>query len=225
MKIARLASITVLAVAAICVVVVADAAAAPEFKPSTKTLFQGTGQTPFLRIAHYDVKIACEKVTSTGEIVNATLAGNVVLHYLECDGIEEGKGPCTIKSPGAVSEGLVFTRTLHGRLGLVLPKPASGSDVSLVLAPASGREFALLTGSCFRQNYEVTGSLAGLVEPVGVHQTTDKLRFALTGGQQNIRTVDLSSGGLVLPQLTAAFFELTQEAVEEVTFATAVEVT
>jgi hypothetical protein len=62
------------------------------------------------------------------------------------------------------------------------------------------------------------------VEPVGVLSTTDKIAFGVTGGAQNIKDVDLTTGGLVAPKLTYATEPATLESEDEYIYSARVEV-
>ena len=156
------------------------------------------------RFADAGERLRCETSTWSGDVTSATSAGNLVVHFLGCtDTTAEGE-KCSVKSTNTTVAGLILINTSRAVLGLVLPKPVSRSDVGLLVLPASGRVFTTLVGSgkCV-ETTKVSGSVAGLAEPVGSLQTTGKVVFAQTGGKQDIADLDLSTGGLVAPELIA----------------------
>jgi len=220
MKIARLATSTLTAVMAVGLAVSSVASAAPLIGPVGTTL-QGTSGTGILRVA--GETLTCAKDTSTGTITSSTLIGGLRVHFLDCTAKNAAGAECPVMSTGAPLSNLILTNVLHGVLGLILPKPTSGSDVALVLLPVSGSAFYNLLGTCFA-NLSVSGQIAGLVLPVNISSTTGRLDFGVTGGVQNITDVDLSTGGLVKPKLTAGSEPITEETTEEIEFSEKVEV-
>jgi hypothetical protein len=226
MKIVRLASLALVAIFAMSLAVASSASAiGPLFLPTGQT-FAGTSGTSKLVGAAGEV-VTCQSDVSSGTITSSTLAGGVLVHFLGCSG-ETAKGEkCTVKSTNTTATNLILTNTLHGVLGLVLPVPASGSDVALVLLPVSGKAFVTLVGSpstaCV-ETTKVSGSVAGLAEPVGTLLLTGTLKFAQTSGVQNITEVDLTTGGSVKPELTAFGSTATEETTESITYSKATEV-
>jgi hypothetical protein len=231
MKIARLATLIIVASVVMTSVAAPIVMAAPEFNPSTKVAFTGKGSSPKLLGGFGIEKVACEKSASSGEVLTATEARNVVVSFSHCIAVSNRgeRETCTAKSTNAPNESSIVTTTLRGSLGLILPKPKSGSDVGLLLEPAEGKTFFILqpdtTKGCFEEQ-RVTGKIAGLIEPVGVLSTTAKLTLAATSGKQNIEEIDLSAGGLpVEPELISFGAEVAEEATEQLSFAAKVEVT
>jgi hypothetical protein len=223
MRIVRLAGPVLVAILAMSLMAASAALAAPEFKPTGAT-FTGTSGTSTLAAATGE-EVTCESDVSSGQVTSSTLAGNVVVHFLGCSGKTAAGAKCTVKSTNTTAEGLILTNTLHGVLGLVLPKPSSGSDVALVLLPVSGKVFVTLVGSgtCI-ETTKVSGSVGGIAEPVGSLQKTGKLVFAQTSGVQNVKEVDLSTGGSVKPELTAFSTTATETTEESLKFTTPTEV-
>ncbi|HEY4918194.1 MAG TPA: hypothetical protein VIH92_14880 [Solirubrobacteraceae bacterium] len=222
MKVARLAS-SMLAVALVVgLAVVAVASAAPEFKPTGATV-TGAGGTGTLSAGGETVTCA-EDVTTAGIIHTIWLIAKIIAYLRRCTGKTAAGETCPVKSPGAPLENLIASTTLRAVLGLILPKPSSGSDVALVVLPESGSRFATLSGSCIAET-AVSGSLAGVVEPVGTSTTKGALTFGVTGGAQNIKEVDLTTGGLIKPKLTAFAETATAVATETGTASSATEVT
>jgi len=128
-------------------------------------------------------------------------------------------------SPGAPLENLIITKTLHGVLGLVLPKPASGSDVGLLVLPSSGEVFVNLLGKCLPGESALEGSIAGRVEPVGALTLASTIKFLTTNKRQAIRDIDLTNGPLVEPELIGFLgATMTVETNETVVFGKDVEV-
>jgi hypothetical protein len=230
MKISRLAGLALVAVLAMSLFAVSVATAEPEFKPATKgTTVTGTADgISELNSTGSGTNVVCQKSSTTGEISSATLVGNVIVHFLECEGSTNGGTKCPVMSAGAPLENLIITTTLHGVLGLILPKPASpGSPVGLLLLPTNGKRFVTLLANsvgCIVTTI-VTGSVAGLVEPVGTSTTKGKLTFSNAGAKQEITDFDPSTGGTVEPELVAGSTTATEKTLQLVTFGVAVEVT
>jgi hypothetical protein len=223
MKIARLASLTLTAILAVGLAVVSVASAAPEFKPTGSTV-TGVGTTTAVLTAAGETITCAKNVVSGGVVTSATLVGGIVAHFLECTAKTAGGATCPVMSTGAPLENLILTNTQHGVLGLILPRPTSGSDVAVVLLPTSGSTFATLLGSCFTTTV-VSGQVAGVAEPIGSSVTKGTLKFNAPGGVQEIKEVDLSTGGLVKPKLTAFSATASGTATGATTFGTATEIT
>jgi hypothetical protein len=151
--------------------------------------------------------ITCQKDVASGTITSTLLLGKVFVHYLECtiDSLEGGSTRCTIKSVGAEGEGLILTKELHGILGLILsPLPL---DTGILFLPVVGKNWFTLheaTSGSVKCSPEtiVTGSIAGLITPIGVHSFTGLLVFGNVL-DENIKKIDLTHGlGVVEPALT-----------------------
>ena len=220
MKIARLASLMLVAILAVGLAVSSVASAAPLIGPVGATLngASGTGI-----ITEAGESLTCVKDTSTGTITSSTLIGGLRVHFLDCTAKNAAGSTCPVMSTGAPLSNLILTNVLHGVLGLILPKPGSGSDIALVLSPVSGSVFYNLLGTCVT-NEAVAGQIAGLVEPVKISSTTGRLVFGVTGGVENITDVDLSTGGLIKPKLTFGPELGTEETTENIEFSEKVEV-
>lgn len=197
-------------------------AAGPLFLTSGKPTFAANGKGLVIRAPGAADTVECEAYMWVGEISSKTLAGNTFIRFLGCSS-QKGTERCSVMSAGAQLENLITTLTLHGVLGLILPKPATGSDVGLLLLPTSGHRWFTLLGSCITET-AAEGSVAGLVEPVGVLSTTDKITFGLTSGKQNIKDIDLTNGPLVEPELIVASVTATLESADEYVFSANVEV-
>jgi hypothetical protein len=225
MKIVRLASLALVAIFAMSLAVASSASAiGPLFLPTGQTFTGISGRSV---LEGGGEKVVCESDASSGTITSSTLAGGILVHFLGCSGTGATGAKCTVKSTNTTVVGLILTNTLHGVLGLILPKPTSGSDVALVLLPVSGKAFVTLVGSpstaCV-ETTKVSGSVAGLAEPVGTLLLTGTLKFAQTSGVQNITEVDLTTGGSVKPELTAFGSTATEETTESITYSKATEV-
>jgi hypothetical protein len=224
MKVFRLSGLVVVAVLAVSLMVVSVASAAPVFTPTGATLTGTSGVSEFEAAGE---TLTCEKDTLGGTVTSATLMGGIVVHYLGCSAKTTGGATCTVKSTNTTAAGLILTNTLHGVLGLILPVPTPpASDVALVLLPISGSTFWSMVGSgtCI-ETTKVQGSVAGTLEPVGVSQTTGKLVLTSSGGKESITDVDLSTGGLVAPELTSFGSSMTETTTEGYTLSKATEVT
>jgi len=223
----RLSVLAVLAVLAVGLVVVSVASAEPEFSPVGATL-TGTSGTGVFTAGKETITCAKDTSTSGASKTTATLIGGITVHFLECTGKNGTSGEsCPAKSEGAPLSTLILTKTLHGVLGLILPKPETGSGVALVLLPVSGQVFATLEAECLSPKVTtVEGKLAGAVDPVGTKTLKFKLLFSAPSGVQAIKEVDLSTGGLVKPSLKSfGVASATEETTEELTFSEATEVT
>jgi len=224
MKIARLAGLMLVAVLAMSLVAVSAASAAgPLFLTSGKPTLTSTSGVSKLLTPGASIEIICQKDSSGGEVTSTTLAGKILVHFLECEG-KTATATCPVMSPGAPLENLIITKTLHGVLGLVLPKPASGSDVGLLVLPGTGSEFVKLLGSCLPGETSVEGSVAGLVEPVGSLVLAGTIKFQTTNKKQVIKEIDLTNGPKVEPELVAFSATSAEETNETVAFSKDVEV-
>jgi hypothetical protein len=199
-------------------------AAGPLFLTSGKPTFVANGKGLIIRNPGGSNTVECGAYMWVGEISSTTLAGNIFLRFLECKGTElGGVETCPVMSPGAQLGNLIATTTLHGVLGLILPQPASGSDVGLLLLPTTGHRWFTVLGSCIAEA-AAEGSVAGLLEPIGVLSTTDKIVFALSGGKQNINDIDLTNGPLVAPKFILEGLSATLESADEYVYSAKVEV-
>jgi hypothetical protein len=224
MKVVRLSGLALVAVLAMSLMIASVASAAPVFTPTGATL-TGTSGVGTLEAAGEVVK--CETDTAGGTVTSATLIGGIVVHFLGCSAKTVAGGTCTVKSTNTTAAGLILTNTLHGVLGLILPVPTPpASDVALVLLPISGSTFVTLVGSgtCV-ETTKVQGSVAGVLSPVGVSQTTGKLVLTGSAGKESITDVDLSTGGLVAPELKAFGSSASEQTEENYTLSKATEVT
>lgn len=225
MKIARLAGLVLVAVMAMGLVAASVASAEPPlFKllTGTTTKITGTSGVSTLSAASATDVVSCKKSVTNGEITSKTLL-IAHIHYLECEGAESGKEKCPVMSPGAPAANLILVAVI-GHIGLALSGVSSTSDAAALLLPSSGTAFVTLlagvpTGStkCILET-KVTGTVAGLLEPVGKESKTGTITLGVTGGKQNIKEVDVTNGGLVKPKLTAFSTEATQEQLEELEF-------
>jgi len=227
MKIARLASLMLVAILAIGLMAASAASAEPEFNPVGATL-TGTSGTGVLTAGKETVTCAKDTSTSGASKTTATLIGGITVHFLECTAKNGTTGvSCPAKSEGAPLSNLILTKTLHGVLGLILPKPETGSGVALLLLPVTGSAFVTIEAECTEPKITtVEGKVAGAVDPVGTATLKGKLLFFAPSGVQAIKEVDLSTGGLVKPSLKAfSAANATEETTEETTFSTPTEVT
>ena len=223
MKSPRLAGPTLAAIVALSLVVASSAFAEPAFHPIGGT-FTGLGLGPE-KLTFGGQEVKCEHNITSGTISNATLAGGVVVTFTGCKSTGTGGSNCTLKSSSPVgAAGVIITNTLHGVLGLILPK-GTGSGVGLLLLPvANGKFFTLESNKCTAAT-SVTGNIAGETNPVGgglVSKGT--LTFQAGTKGESIKDFDLSTGGLVRPELELFAAIGSLETNEDVTFSPAVEV-
>jgi hypothetical protein len=224
MKVVRLSGLALVAVLAMSLMIASVASAAPIFTPTGATL---TGTSGVGKLEAAGETVTCETDVSGGTVTSATLIGGIVVHFLGCSAKTSTGGTCTVKSTNTTASGLILTNTLHGVLGLILPVPAPpASDVALLLLPVSGGTFVTLVGSgtCV-ETTKVQGNVAGTLEPVGVSQKTGKLVLTGSNGKESITDVDLSTGGLVIPNLQAFGSTATETTTEGYTLSVATEVT
>jgi hypothetical protein len=226
MRIMRLFGLALLAVLAVGLALVPVASAEPEFSPVGATL-TGTSGTGVITFGKEAITCAKDTLTSGASKTTATLIGGITIHLLECTGKNGTTGEtCPIKTEGAPLSNLLLTKTLHGVLGLILPKPETGSGVALLLLPVTGNALWTTQATCLSPSESVwEGKVAGAVEPVGTKTLKGKVLFLAPGGVQAIKEVDLSTGGSVKPSLKT-FGEITAvETTVETTFSEATEVT
>jgi hypothetical protein len=223
MKIARLAGLMFVAIMAMSLVAVSAASATePLFNPASGQSLTGTSGSAKLSANNGVETVNCEKSSSTGTVTSSLLVGNIVVHFLGCVSSSASKSNCTVKSTNSPAEGLILTTTLHGILGLILPSKETG----LLLLPVSGKRFVTLASNACTIETAVTGSVAGLIEPLGKKQLTGKLILAANGSNQAIEEIDLTHGlGSVKPALNAFTSTATETVSEAITFGVETEVT
>lgn len=231
MKIARLTGLTLMAILAMSLLVVSSASAGsgnPLFKPASGQAVNGTSGVSVLTVASTGQSITCQKDVATGSVTSSLLVGKVFVHYLECTSKESAVDPaCTVKSKGASEKGLILTTELHGILGLLLPSLETGI-LFLPTGEPKGVFVELLagegTGPCTPES-KITGTVAGLVTPVGRSQVTGKILFpsAEVGPYKHI---DLTHGlGLRKVELVAFGETANLQQEENIEFGVETEVT
>jgi hypothetical protein len=226
MKIARLAGLALLASMAMGLVLVSAASATePLFNPIGATIL-GDSQLPTLRANNGAEVVHCQESHTFGKILNTLLIGNVVIHYLNCTSSGSKGSNCAVNSIGAEKgSGLILTNTLHGILGLILPSKETG----LLFLPVLGKTFVELEENGCTIETAVSGSVAGLVEPLNTKTIKGWVLFEREpgpGNNQAILDIDLTHGlGLVAPRLTAFSTTATQTQLELITFSAETEVT
>jgi hypothetical protein len=220
MKIARLVGLTLVAVIALSLAVASAAFAEPLFLPVGAT-FTGTSGVATLEAAGETIE--CTADTSSGTITTPHLVGGITVDFTGCKSINAAKESCTAKSVGASTAGLILTKTLHGVLGLILPK-GTGSGVGLLLLPVENKKFVEIESNKCAVAVTVSGNLVGEVKPIGVHTTKGTLVFQKGTEGGSIKDFDLSLGGLVIPKLEAFGKEAGEQTTETITWSTEVEV-
>jgi len=96
--------------------------------------------------------------------------------------------------------------------------------VAIVLLPVE-LGFVTILGSCFTKT-SVEGDLAGEVSPVGISVSNGTITFATPSGKQAIKDVDLSTGGLIAPKLSAfGVTTATEQTTEAIEYSKSTEVT
>jgi hypothetical protein len=227
MKIARLFGLATFMSVVVCLAVASAALATePLFNPAAGQSITGTSGTSTLTTLGNARTITCKKSTATGVVSSSLLAGKIFVHYLECTSKEGSSAACTVKSLGAPEKGLIITKELHGILGLILPSLETG----ILFLPVASKVFVELaagegTAPCTPET-KITGSVAGLVEPVGKKQSLGTIKFTQSGGASSITKIHLTHHlGLVEPELVAFTTTSGLEQSESVTFGVETEVT
>jgi hypothetical protein len=224
MKIARLAGLMLVAVMALGLVAATTAFAEPEFHP-VGAKFTGVG-LGLDRLAVVGNTIECEGNTTSGTISSATLVGGVVVTFTGCKSSSvTGEKNCTAKSALPLgTAGTIITNTLHGVLGLILPK-GTGTGVGLLLLPATGKKFVVIESNKCTIETSVAGNVAGEARPIGGGLVLNGQLFFQAGEKgESIKDFDLSTGGLVNPGLEWFGAIASQETTEDLDFSPPVEV-
>lgn len=226
MRPARLAGLILVALLAMSIAAASTTAATlPTFNPGTANTFTGASGPGVLTANNGTEEIDCASDTSTGEITNTMNVGDVFVHFFGCTSTGTGGSGCATQNEGfPATSNLIITNELHGILGLILPKPASGSDVGLLLLPHVGKIFVDVAPNACIKGGDITGQVAGEVGPVGVSQKDGTVTFSKTGTEQSIKDLD-TLYGLIKPKLTAFSTPATEETSELINFNTAVEIT
>jgi hypothetical protein len=213
----RLVLLGLMAVLAISAVAAASASAAPLFQPSTKQSFTGLQLgTSFLEVNTIE-QIKCTHGSTSGEIIGAALVGSVVVKFTGCSSL---LGKC--KTSGAAEEE-IRTNTLHGELGETVKQAVLG------LLPESGT--TQTSFSCGTTPLTVKGGTICAVEPLGIPALTGKESCVESGGKQKYKAFNGSENGknnAYHPETlkgTSAIVESGEEAVYDITYQKAVEVT
>jgi hypothetical protein len=230
MRVIRLAGMLLVAVVAMSFVVVSSASAAespnPLFIPATGQAVTGSGGESVLTSA--GIVIACkENKVISGNVANSLLIGGIVIHYLGCTVTKgEAESGCpafsTGVSPAGETEGLILTKTIHGILGIELP----GNKTVVVFLPQAGKEFTTLAetkknGKVCRLESAVSGSVAGLITPVG--EKSEKFTVTVGGPPKLVHLTH--NLGLVTAKLVAFGGTAELGQTDSVTVAGGVEVT
>jgi hypothetical protein len=202
MKIARLAGLMFVVVTALSLAVASAAFGEAEFKQTGLTF---TGKSDATNeLASGNNKVACTGNTTKGTISSAFLAGGVTVSFTGCTSAGKTKSGCVASSVGAPA-GDINTETLHGVLGLILPK-GTGTGVALVLLPAVSKgDFVELAENECTVGTAVEGNVGGEVVPVGKKQNTGLLNFQPNGAVESIKVVDLASNGALITTGLKAF--------------------
>lgn len=203
MRSIKLAMIALFAIFAFGAIAAASASAFPEFKSAAGNLaFTGTSGTSTLRgeSASAVGTITCEKDTSSGLILNGTMA---------VDKVEVSfSGKC--KQQIGSSEGTcvepIKIKLAAGTLGLLT---ASNHKVVLLLTPEAGKEFVKV--SCANGSTTIEGEIVGeFPEKVGLTNQYNKLLKSFTLEYKSSGVKQLIQEVLLLPssQMTGTHLEV-----------------
>src|ERR1700722_12303552 len=197
-SISRLAGLTLATALTLGLADTSAAFAESEFKP-TGGAFNGSSNTANIFKAGTN-SITCTGNTTTGTVASAFLVDRILVDFTGCKSTGSGGSNCTVKSIGG-REGLILTNTLHGVLGLVLPK-GSGSGVGLLLLPVANKKWFNLQGNTCTGESTASGNIAGEVNPIGTLSLVGTLRFTPGETGESTKKFDLSSNGTnVEPEL------------------------
>jgi hypothetical protein len=219
-RISRLAGRTFAIVSIISLATASAAFAEPLFLPVGAT-FTGTSGSSTLEVGGNTM--TCTADTSRGEISTPHLVGGITVDFTGCKSSKVAGTECTVKTTNTSTEGLILTNTLHGVLGLILPK-GTGTGVGLLLLPAANKKFYTIASNACSEETTLSGNVVGEITPVGVHTTKATLVFQGKEGMPSIKDFDLSLGGLVRPALETFGHEASEETTETITWSAAVEV-
>jgi hypothetical protein len=170
-------------------------AVGPEFNPvPTAKKFTGSGGESRWAWSG-GVTIACSAGSTTGEIAGPRTIGHVIIVFTGCKSSDSGHSNCPINTVGAKAEEIV-TQSLAGELGTA----TTSKEVGLRLKAETGTKWFTTIGTeCGSPEAQWTGSLAGVVSPIGKKQTTGKLHFV----SPNISEFTLDSGTIEKPRLSS----------------------
>jgi len=215
MKVARLAGLVLVAILAVGLTAASTASAEAHFRWQDIGLhFVGLSGLARLRgPGGSSPSYHCVKDLSLGTITSLDLVFINFIHFLECSSRSAGGTSCPAKSTNTSNSGLILLTTLHGLLGLILPR--TGTGVGLLILPVNTETFVTLEGNACTIETSVTGSVAGEVSPVAQAVSLATVNFALTGGNQNIKAIDVL-GRVVKPALTAFSATATEETEETI---------
>ncbi len=213
---------------------VAHASAAPEFLHEGKEVLnkgfvvksKGAGAT-LVELGETKYKIVCTGSTAVGKIKGKTEVDSVVVKFTGCRAKEAGEAvECEVKSTSPLGgKEEIITKTLKGRLGLVLAAEAT-SERGLLLLPSSGTVYVTITGSteCLpAETSEVKGSLIGEIKPV--HTLKLKGELVYKTKEQKTQLLKKFTGESATHELEIFAVKTPLEAVDSIEYEETVEVT
>jgi hypothetical protein len=217
----RLVLLGLMAVFAIGAVASAPAYAMPEFKPSTAQAFTGTQTGKGLLENSKSEKVECTGGGSPGQIVNATLVGQVVVKFTGCS----SSGLACETSGASAKE--IRTRTLKGELGETI----KGTTTVAVeaLEPESGSVEATFTCGGLVP-ITVKGGVVCEVKPTGKLSLKGELICKGSKGTQEFTGYLGSENGIVtvkelIEERNNATLKSSETATAVITYTKEVEVT
>jgi hypothetical protein len=178
-----------MAVFAISAVASTSAYALPEFSPGTKNAFTSSQLGPATLENTAGEKIECSGGSSSGEIINATQVGKVVVKFTGCASSgQECESGATLKE--------IDTKTLKGDLGLT-----HEGGLVVVLGLEAETPPVEATFECspklLKVKITVKDGVICQVGPIKTLALVGELNCAQTGGIQKYKTfLDSSTGAL-----------------------------
>jgi hypothetical protein len=210
-----------------------QASAEPEFLHSGKEVVSKGFVTKskigatLVELGETKYKIVCTAGSSTGRIKGRTEVDGVVAKFTGCRAKEATESTeCEVNSTsplGAKEE--IITKTLKGRLGLVLVTEAV-STRGLLLLPSTGTVYVTITGSlvCLpAETSEIKGSVIGEIKPVKTAKVKGELVYKTK--EQKSQLIQKFVGDTATHELEIFGVKTPMEAVDTIEYEETVEVT
>ncbi len=125
------------------------------------------------------VKVECKTDSNSGAITGPT-TDEVTIQFFKCKLVEPAGGAChSLKPLGGAEE--IVTKTLESKLSLLQAEP---KIVGVDLSAPEFTEFECIGPLGVKEVVKVTGSVIGVIEPLGTMTTTHTLKFKCVSGKQ-----------------------------------------
>ena len=234
MRLTKMIGLCVAVAFAISGLAAAGASAAPEFLHEGKEVSnkgftvksKGAGAT-LVELGETKYKIVCTSSTAGGKIKGKNEVENVVVKFTGCKAKEAGEAKeCEVSSISPLGgKEEIITKTLKGRIGLVLSAEAT-SERGLLLLPSSGTVYVTITGSteCLpAETSEVKGSLIGEIKPVKTAKLKGELVYKAK--EQKTQLIKKFTGEGAAHELELFGVKTPLEATDSIEYEETVEVT